>query len=154
YLQWKKPETQEFKGVRIYRTSERQLGDFREVSQEQEIYDGFGFEKGIDLILPEIAKGIHPPLSMRSEGSLRFRGPSPRQKPDPSKVFPGAVHLDSVSRVRLTSDYYIDIPPEHQKTFTYIIYGYDNKGSMSYPVVVNAALAEPNAGVKTVDGSE
>jgi hypothetical protein len=51
--------------------------------------------------------------------------------------------------VHLDTDYYIDDNPEKHTTFTYVIYGYDNEGHFSFPVVVKAALPEIGDNMKT-----
>jgi hypothetical protein len=155
YLTWKKPKGKEFEGVRIFRTPERQLGNLQELSQEQEIYDGAGINESISLTPLKNEGVVFPRPSPRSEGALRLRGPTPRPKPVPSSPPADSTeqgplkppdppkNLRIVLELNLDADYYIDNRSE-RKTFTYVVYGYDRDGNLSYPVFVNASMTEPN----------
>ena len=58
------------------------------------------------------------------------------------------VMLGVFADTSLSGDYYIDTPKSDMKTITYVLYGYDRKGNMSYPVILNASLADHDSAVK------
>jgi hypothetical protein len=150
-LVWEKPEAREFVGVRVFRTPERQLGDLQGVTREQEVYDGPGLKRSVILRLAK-TEALFMSDASKMEGILRFSLPPEREKPVASDGRPKLTPPSGLrfsSEVSLDSGYYIDTPPKGV-TFTYVIYGYDENGNVSYPVLVNASLAEPGEGVEEI----
>jgi hypothetical protein len=163
-LYWEKPISNEFAGVCIYRTTERKIGDLSDVKEGNKIYQGQGLKENLELSLPTHFES-NPILSTESEGVLRYRAPAPGRKitqDNATKIkkdnippeAPLLISIGVTYNVTLNSDYYIDTPNENQKTFTYIVYGYDNNYNTSYPIMVNASLANTNNCVKIIQKND
>jgi len=148
YIVWKKPKTPDFEGVRIFRSPERRLGNFSKHPGE-EVYDGPGLTKNIELELPNRdAIALHQTDDVNNWDE-NFIDPPQRLKPaiklPPIPSPPSGLKM--IIKTTLERDYFIDSPLDKQKSYTYTIYSYDNNGNSGYPIFLNTSISEHSQAV-------
>jgi hypothetical protein len=146
FLVWAKPQNADYRGVRIFRSSERvtpSLSDFG-----KELYDGPG-----DIRPVKCDSDKQPIESEESNKSLQEKARrdqaamyiEPTPKKDRGLKPPG-----SFRNMRIMWEeeemgnglHFADTTAKSGTTYTYTLFAYDDKERYSYPVVVHASLAD------------
>ena len=166
YLKWDKPENDNFAGVRIFRVPEEYSEFPIGLLKRHEIYDGPGLKTPIELPIPSKKESSEP---LPSKPALRFLHPPKRTKPLQINfpVSQSERNIDTIGKptaveitglvfypppLMLDKNYFADFPPEKNKTYIYIVYGYNYDGKDSYPVEVKAGPLVDEIKIKTNNG--
>jgi hypothetical protein len=151
-LTWKLPADTNYLGVQIFRSEKRPLGDFSHVGER--IYEGYGCTNSLlydpykttqvvrSALSKEFDAFISPPFKL----AVQYKAPvvtniiiriGARELMSPPRDL--VIHYPRNFNVQ---PYFIDLPPESKKEYTYTLYSFNRAGIVSYPLVINAILGD------------
>jgi hypothetical protein len=140
YLVWQKPEGDDYRGVRIFRSEKRHWNDLNNPGKE--VYQGIGFSKIIECTLLE-----SQPIEIRDESNqitgnkaLNFQPPAkPSELPAP-KGF-RMIKSSPLSIVGAKGELsFGDNKVSPNTIYTYTLIAFDRDHNYSYPVLLNTSI--------------
>jgi hypothetical protein len=145
---WDIPQDSDYRGMKIFRSQERPLGDFESIGEK--IFDGYGITNAFEFHRasrpndeiatqsPNYSRFLHG-LPLQPQAKPPTNGPSniPLLKP------PTGLQVNAVSRSQHWDGklaHFVERPPQRNTAYTYTLYTEDRTGRVSYPIMVNASL--------------
>lgn len=138
FLVWKKPESSDYKGVRIFRSKKRNWEDLNNLGKE--LYQGPGFSQKIMCEMKQrqpIQKS-----NVARDYALFFRPPDTKEEAQRYKLAPSApkgFRLVDVLGVEGELNYG-DNTASPNTVYTYTLIAFDKSNNYSYPILLNASL--------------
>ena len=142
FLVWKKPESSDYKGVRIFRSKKRNWEDLNNLGKE--LYNGPGFSQEITCEMKQrhpIRKSNVADQSTRDH-ALFFRPPDTKKEAQRPKLAPSppkGLRFVDVLGVKGELNYG-DNTASPDTVYTYTLIAFDKNNNYSYPILLNACL--------------
>ena len=139
FLAWEIPKSNQYKGVRIFRSVKRNLSDLEKLGEE--VYDGIG----------SFAETFHCRYYQRASidkdfDALMFKIIGFHTRPPDRKTRHEDMCPQPPSNISIMNDFEVKLPFFEDKNvipgtvYTYTIYAYDDDNNYSYPILINASL--------------
>ncbi len=136
YLVWKKPQSLEYKGVKIFRSDKRNIIDSTDFGKE--LYDGYG-ENGTlvcNFFLKDIdQKQLANRIKNADHTMANLRPPRPGV-PNPPDFRGIGGYFDVDGQI------FKDNAVSPGVVYTYTFFTYDSNNNYSYPIFINASLSD------------
>ena len=138
FLVWRKPESPDFKGVRIFRSKKRNWEDL--INLGKELYHGPGLSQQIMCEMKR-RQPIQKSKVVRDYVSF-FKPPDMKEEAQRSKLVPSKVvglRLEYVLSIEGELNY-ADNTASPNTIYTYTLIAFDKSNNYSYPILLNASL--------------
>ncbi len=143
FLAWKIPESNEYNGVRIFRSVKRDLSDFEKLGEE--VYDGLGsYDETLNCEYHQ-RDSIDQDFDALIPKKIRFKDRPPRRKTGLEGLAPAVPTMGEINVVyefKVKSPFFEDKNVKPGTVYTYTLFAYDVNNNYSYPITVNASLED------------